>query len=98
MRTIAMALVAALVGACSVDDTIIEGKSCKCYLPDQCISGYSCLCNNGVGTCLKNQADPGAGNFSLSESKSEPTQASVAASLRLLRRQGVEFSSPAAQR
>ena len=100
-----------VLGACSVDDSIIEDKPCQPVRTDECISGYTCVCQFGNCRCVKGAAkplrEPGAFPLSVGEEPSalplsevgeEPGDAALAASLRLLHRHGVLPDRPAAPR
>jgi hypothetical protein len=97
-----------LLGACTVDDTIIEDKPCQPLRTDECISGYTCVCQFGDCRCVKGAAKALSqpGTYSLSEVDEEPGGAALkvdgepggpalAASLRLLHRQGALEGRPA---
>lgn len=43
-----------LLGSCTVDDSILDGKKCSKRVEKACDSDYNCVCNaNDVCTCQK---------------------------------------------
>jgi len=90
------------LGACSVDDGILEGKSCNILSGDtDCIQGFKCVCNNcpkGTTCCCSKNTALQPGSFPLLEPSPPACGPAEEASLRLLRQQGVLQSRPARAR
>jgi hypothetical protein len=88
MRTIYRALfllALGVAGACTVDDSIVEGKACVLGStnPDSsCMTGYECRCGDGKCLCVKVE--------SLRQPLRLESQAASDPSLLLLRRLGLE--------
>jgi hypothetical protein len=102
MRTVLLLSALLALGACSVDDSILEGKSCNILSGDtDCIQGYKCVCTNcpkGTTCCCSKNAALQPGTFPLLESEAPSCGPAEAASLRLLRQQGVVQSRPSRER